>query len=314
MLQPVLAPPLMVLAGAQDGVLARRQLLAAGVCATTVRTRVRAGVWTPLLRGTYLVEPGHDPLRSWARSAVLAAPGAVLVGGTAARLHGVEGVPRSRTVEIASPRQVRTEPDRLRASQRRVAREHVVDLGGLPVTSVVRTLADLVPRLDRLDALAVLDSALHRALVDADGLAAAAALAACRRGAAAAERRGGARGEGMADLWALADGRAESPLESRARCRCLDDGLVPRALQEEVRDAHGRLLARADMTFDRHDPSLPPLVLEADGRGPHENPDALYRDRWRANALVALGHPVVRCTWRDTLSRLAIPTMVRAAL
>lgn len=239
----------------------------------------------------------------------------MLVGGTAARLHGIEGVPWSGRVEAAAARQVRAEPDRLRASRRQVACQHVVDLDGLPVTSVVLTLADLVPRLSRPDALAVLDSALRRDLVDADGLVAAAALVTRRRGAAAAERRGDGRSTApLADLWAWADERAESPLESRARCRCLDDYLVPRALQEEVRDEHGHLLARADMTFERLDPALPPLVLEADGRGPHESPDALYRDRWRANTLVALGHPVVRCTWRDTLSRLAVPTMVRAAL
>ena len=310
----MLVPELHAVASRQDGVLSRRDVLAAGLEQSLIATHVRAGLWKPLLRGTYLVEPGHDPLRSWARSAVLVAPGAVLVGGTAARLHGVEGVPQSRVVEIAAPRQVRAEPDRLRASRRRVACEHVVDLDGLAATSVVRTLADLVPRLDRPDALAVLDSALRLGLVDADGLAAAAALVARRRGAAAVRRGEGRSGAAVGDLWAWADGRAESPLESRARCRCLDGGLVPRALQEQVRDEHGHLLARADMTFDRHDPSLPPLVLEADGRGPHESPDALYRDRWRANTLVALGHPVVRCTWRDTLSRLAIPTMVRAAL
>ena len=311
----MLAPALAALAARQDGVLSRRDVLGSGLDQPVIASHVRAGLWTPLLRGTYLVEPGHDPLRSWARSAVLVAPGGVLVGATAARLHGIEGVPRSGRLEIVTGRLVRAEPGRLRASRRTMAREQVVDLDGLPVTSVVRTLADLVPRLDRPDGLAVLDSALHRGLVGLDGLIPAAALATGRRGAPAAGQRGAGHGRaGLAGLWAWADRRAESPLESRVRLCCLDAGLVPRALQEEIRDSRGHLLARADMTFDRLDPSLPPLVLEADGRGAHENPDALFRDRWRANALVVLGHPVVRCTWRDTLSRLTIPTMVRAAL
>lgn len=317
---PALSPSLVTSAGAQDGVLSRRDLLAHDVSVATIRTRVRSGLWTPLLRGTYLVEPGHAPHRSWARSAVLVAPDAVLVGATAARLHGIEGAPRSGTVEMVSTRHVRTEPGRVRVSRRRVPQDHVADLDGLPVTSVVRTLADLVPRLDRPDALAVLDSALHRGLIDADGLRTASALGVRGDGRGPlggrdeVVRGGGSRAGGTSDLWGWADGRAESPLESRVRCRCLDDGLAPRALQEEIRDEHGHLLARTDMTFERRDPSLPALVLEADGRGPHENPDALYRDRWRANTLVALGHPVVRCTWRDTLSRLAVPTMVSAAL
>ena len=82
----------------------------------------------------------------------------------------------------------------------------------------------------------------------------------------------------------------------------------------ELRDEHGHLLARGDMTFRRRRPEAPVAVLEADGRGPHDAPDALYRDRWRANALVALGHPVTDRAWADTLSRLAVPTMVRAVL
>lgn len=251
--------------------LSRRELLTHDVSVAIVRTHVRSGLWTPMLRGTYLVEPGHAPHRSWARSAVLVAPDAVLAGATAARLHGIEGVLRSGTVEMVSSRRVRTEPGRLRVSRRRIPQDHVADLDGLPVTSVVRTLADLVPRLDRPDALAVLDPALRHGSVDADGLRVAAALGA-RGGRCAPPGR-------ASHLWGWADGRAESPLESRVRCRCLDDGLAPRALQEEIRDEHGHLLARTDMTFEHHDPSLPALVLEADGRGPHENPDALCRDR-----------------------------------
>lgn len=316
----MLTPTLAETARRQDGVLSRRDVLSSGLPQSVIAAHVRSGLWTPLLRGTYLVEPGDDAHRSWARSAVLVAPDAVLVGTTAARLHGLDGVPRSGAIEAVSTRHVRAELGRLRVSRRRIPRDHVVDLDGLPVTSVVRTLADLVPRLDRPDALAVLDSALRHGLVDADGSRAAAALGV--RGGRCAPTGGradvaagsGSMARSPSDLWGWADGRAESPLESRARCRCMDDGLVPRALQEEVRDEHGHLLARTDMTFQRRDPSLPALVLEADGRGPHESPDALYRDRWRANTLVALGHPVVRCTWRDTLSCLAVPTMVRAAL
>ncbi len=297
---------LSALAASQDGVLSRRDLLEHGVTAHALRARLRSGDWDHLLPGTYLVEVdrgGGALRRAWARSAVLAVPGATLSHGTAARLHGIEGVPRSGAVDVLVPRRVEAVRRPLSPRRWRVVPEHVVDLDGLPVTSLVRTLADLVPLLDRPDGLAVLDSALHRGLVDAAGVETSAAMAARRRGAA-----------GVAGLWALADARAETAIESRARLRCLDAGLRPRALQEEVRDDHGHLLARGDLTFDRLDPDEPPLILEADGRGPHDSPDALYRDRWRANALSARGHRIVRCTWSDTCSRLAIPTMVRAAL
>lgn len=296
---------LLVRARDQDGVLTRSDLLRARTPPSRARALVRSGSWEPLLRGSYLVEPwreGSALQRAWARSAVLTVRGSVLALGTASRLHGWEGAPRSGAVEVVVDRHVDPGRRRLAAHALALGAGDVVDLGGLPVTSPVRTLADLVPRLERLDAIALLDSALRSGTTDAAGLAAA------RR---AVVRRPGCRH--VDDLWALANGRAETPLESRARLRCLDDGLVPVALQHEVRDERGRLLARADLAFDRGR-GRPPLLLEADGRGPHDSPEALYRDRWRANALVALGHPVVRCTWADTCSRLAVPTMVRAAL
>lgn len=56
------------------------------------------------------------------------------------------------------------------------------------------------------------------------------------------------------------------------------------------------------------------LLLEADGRTVHDAPEALHRDRWRTNTLVALGHAVVRCTWRDTLNACAVPLLVERAL
>lgn len=100
----------------------------------------------------------------------------------------------------------------------------------------------------------------------------------------------------------------------REGLRRVEGGVPPDDLQHEIRDEHGHLLARADMIFRRRRRRPGLLVLEADGQDPHGGPEARHRDRWRANALVALGHDVIRCTWRDTLSRWAIPTMVRAAL
>ncbi len=56
------------------------------------------------------------------------------------------------------------------------------------------------------------------------------------------------------------------------------------------------------------------LVLEADGQAVHGTPEALYPDRWRADAIVALGHDVIRCTWADALDPHRVPAVVRAAL
>lgn len=295
------------LAARQDGVVTRRALVAAGVPPHVLRRLLRGGEWSPLLRGSYLVDPGRaGPAlqRSWARAAVLTVPGAVVGKGTAAVLHGLDGVPRSGVVDVVVDRHVKARQRRLRPHRFTLDPVDVVDLGGLPTTSVPRTLADLVPQLARPEALAVLDSALRTAAVDRGGLQVAAGLAARRPGC-----------EGVRDLWALADGRSESPLESRVRLRCVEGGVPPDELQLEVRDEHGHLLARADLAFqERTRGRRLPLLLEADGRRFHDAPEALHRDRWRANALVALGYDVIRCTWADAMSRTAVPWMVRQAL
>ncbi|SDQ65129.1 type IV toxin-antitoxin system AbiEi family antitoxin domain-containing protein [Quadrisphaera sp. DSM 44207] len=305
---PQVPAALAALAAEQDAVVTAAQARAAGVAPHVVRSLVAQGEWTVPLRGAYLTDPlraGRDLARSWARAASMAVPGAVIGLGSAAVLHGVDGVPRRGAVQVVVQRGAEK-------ARRRFLEPHafllgagdVVDLGGIPATGVVRTLADLVPRLERPDALAVLDSALRRGLVDRAGLL---------RAADGSRRRPGCRR--AADLWALADPRAESPLESRARLRCIEDDLAPDDLQVEVRDERGHLVARADMVFRRRTrPGALPLLLEADGRGPHDLPEAVHRDRWRANALVALGYDVLRCTWADTTSPLRIPTMVRAAL
>ena len=294
------------LARCQDGVLTRSQVLAAGVSEHELRALLDLATWLPLLRGTYLTQPwrqGRELQRSWARAALLSVPGSVVARSSAAVLHGLRGVPARGAVEVVAERHVRPR-GHLVPHRSRLGAADVVDLDGLAVTSPVRTLADLVPALPRLDALAVLDSALATRLVDGHDLARAAQAAAGHRGC-----------RGAADLWALADRRAESPLESRVRLRCVEAGLPPQHLQLEVRDEHGHLLARADLAFDgRPERGDRPLLLEADGRSVHDAPEALHRDRWRQNALVALGYQVLRCTWADTLSPGAVPAMVRAAL
>ncbi|SDQ10161.1 type IV toxin-antitoxin system AbiEi family antitoxin domain-containing protein [Quadrisphaera sp. DSM 44207] len=224
---------LLARAARQDAVLTWRDVAAAGASRALVRRHLRAGAWEPLLRGTHLVDPtrtGHLLQRSWARSAVAAVPGAVVGLGSAAALHDIAGVPRTGLVDVVVGGSVVAGSRRLAVHRLQLAAQDVVDAGGIPVTSAVRTLADLVPRLPRPDALAVLDSALRSGCVDVGGLAEAAHRAAGRRGCRAVQ-----------DLWGLADARAESPLESRARLRCVDAGLPPDELQLPVRDEHGHL-------------------------------------------------------------------------
>ncbi|MFG3422845.1 hypothetical protein ACIBTZ_12765 [Micromonospora sp. NPDC049460] len=108
---------------------------------------------------------------------------------------------------------------------------------------------------------------------------------------------------------AEADGRAQSPLETRTRLRCVDGKVPPDVLQLMVRDDDGYLLGIGDLGWRG-----PRVIAEADGRGPHGTPEAVYADRRRQNRLVNAGWTVLRFTWADTLDPAYIPWTVRQAI
>lgn len=120
----------------------------------------------------------------------------------------------------------------------------------------------------------------------------------------------GRRGAVAARDWiGQSDGRAESPLETRARLRCADAGVAPDELQSVIRGANGAVLGRADMLWRRAR-----VIGEADGEQVHGRPEAVFRDRHRQNDLANAGYTVLRFTWSDTLVPDRIPAVVRRAL
>lgn len=312
------------LAALQDGVLTTRQVEEAGVSEVLLRTLLRSGAWVVLVRGSYLVEPERserERRRSWARAGTLLVPGSAASHHTAAALLGIRGAPRAGVVHVSRAAKALVRPQ-LHPHRATFGPDDVVDLDGLPVTSPRRTLTDLVPGLDRLEAQAVLDSALHTGAVSRSELL---------RAGEAAQRRAGHPVAG--DVWADADGRSESPLESRVRRRCLDGGVRPVELQRPVVDRWGRAVAVADLAFDWRQLSqalgapVPartdvdrPLLGEADGRRFHgegdgdEDEDVFVWDRRRQNAVQGLGFVVVRFTWADTVSRGGVLAALRTQL
>jgi hypothetical protein len=215
--------------------------------------------------------------------AALAAYGerAVAVLHSAAHVHAMRGVPRLESVHIATPDTASRRGGLGIVAHRRLLRANeIVMVDGFPVTTPVRTLADLVPRLPPADGLVILDSALHLGLVEAAQLEAAERAAAGRSGA------------GQVRPLLIADARAESPLESRVRLDCVRGGVAPDELQHEVALPGGGR-ARVDLAWLR--------------------PDALFRDRSRANELALVGALVLRFTWLDTLRRGRAAGLVRLA-
>ncbi|MCB7134984.1 type IV toxin-antitoxin system AbiEi family antitoxin domain-containing protein [Cellulosimicrobium marinum] len=289
---------LLAVASAQEGLLSAAQCDEHGVGAHRRGRLVAQGRWTRPTRGVYDTRttpvrrrtgPGvHDHVRR--RSALLGllafGEDAIAVGPCALVLHGVEGVAADVRPQVALP------GGRAALSRDGVALRQFDD--GMTVTRVdghlVATpdwaLAQSVPEMGRRRAVAAMDSALHRRLLDADGLSRAHDLARGRRGVARTHA-----------WWDEADARSESPLETFARLDCSDARLAPDALQVEVRD-DGRLLGRGDLGWRL--PGGRWLLAELDGVDVHSVPEALLRDRSRQNDLVGHGGvDLLRFTGRD---------------
>jgi very-short-patch-repair endonuclease len=296
-------------AAGQDGVVTAAQCHQAGVPKQQVNVLCRTKQWARLAQGTYLVNAdilgGEPPRRALIRAALLSAgPYAVAVLGTAAELLGIAGVGMTPgdvfdvnlPGDHARPQRLGTANLRLHQLTLRAGDTTLVD--GLPVTTPARTVADLMLRLDRFGAVSVLDSALNRHLVLPDELD---LVRAYMRG-----RRGAVR---TVPWLREADTRAESPLETRVRLRAVDGGVPPDELQFRVRDRNGEVVAIGDLAW-----LGARIIGEADGGEAHENPQAVFRDRVRQNAIIAAGYTPLRFTWRDTMTPDYVPYAVRAAM
>src|SRR6476619_3283450 len=134
------------IASRQHGVVARAQLVDAGITPEEIKQRVRKGVLLRIHRGVYRV--GHIAHCAEARylAAILACgPGAVLSGRPAAHLHGlINGSPPPP--EVTAPTERRVKGVRCRR-YRSLDPSEVTRSNGIPVTTVPRTLVDLAGTL-----------------------------------------------------------------------------------------------------------------------------------------------------------------------
>lgn len=124
---------------------------------------------------------------------------------------------------------------------------------GMPVTTVAQTIVDCARTQSRETAVVMADSALHMGLTTIEELHETTARVANMLGASRARA-----------VVALADGRAESVGETRARLICIDAGIAVTP-QVEICDESGRVITRLDLKVDGHN-----LGLAFDGRGKYQ--------------------------------------------
>jgi hypothetical protein len=283
---------------------------AAGYEHPEIRHLCTSGAWVRLRRGIYVAADELAGIEHRGRRhrvdclAVLLAlgrPSAAVSHASAARLWGFP-VRRDlpRTVRLTDPDVWRRGHD-FHMTRAPLARGDVTTAGPIRLTSAPRTLVDCARAWPLDDAVVAMDAALLSGDADATQLAAAAEAARHWPGAPRAAR-----------AVALADGRAESPLETRGRLRIVGAGLPLPELQVEIR-AGGRLVGVVDAWFDDA-----AVAVEFDGRVKYTDPwrgrsphQVLWEEKRREDELRALDIRFVRVTdgdlftaWARTEARL----------
>ena len=245
-------------ASCQYGLITADQARACGLSRTDIHRLLDARRWRTAfaLPGVYAVHPlpvaRRAPLLPLFRHALAAqlalGPRAVVSGTTAARLWGLQGLQgRGYPLHFTLPHPPTTAaPAHIRTNTWKVERREVVVRHGLRITAPERTLRDAVLQTDRDTAVAVMDSAIHLGLVQADRLPALAAANAGRPGC----RR-------SRPWWPLSDSRAGNPLQTRIRLACTDAGIPPDDLQRPLPLPDGNT-TYANLWWDRG-----PVAVEA---------------------------------------------------
>jgi very-short-patch-repair endonuclease len=287
------------LADRQYGVVARAQLLAAGVGNRAIGDRLARSILAPLHRGVYAF--GHRRLRAegrWLAAVLAAGPGAVLSHRDAAALHGLRPS-QSTKVTVSTAADVRSTSALWVRRRRRLTSDDVTVVRAIPVTSAARTLVDLAPMLTAAQLGSALGEAERRGLLDPQAVQAALARVRGRHGHGHARLTDALRAHAHAGAVLL-----RSPLEERFLDLVLAAGLPRPQLNAPVA---GR---EVDAVWEAQR-----VVVELDGWAHHSGRQAAVRDREKTNRLQLAGFVVLRFLHGDLVARPAhVASAIRGAL
>jgi very-short-patch-repair endonuclease len=158
---------------------------------------------------------------------------------------------------------------------------HVARSHGVRVTSTPRTVVDLARQQDLIAGVATADSAFRNyGFYKEDYL---------RMVESCAGWRGLEKARQVIDL---ADGRSESPLESALRVRLQEWGFPSPELQVEL--PVGPNFVRVDFLYRQER-----TVIEADGKGKMDTPEAYWQERERDQWLRDADYKVAHVSWKE---------------
>jgi very-short-patch-repair endonuclease len=275
-------------ARAQGGVFTRQQARDAGFSAYQIRERVRRGVWRPLGPAAFCLAATELDHRGAAFAAGLSTR-AVVSHWSAALMHGL-GVPDpapSIVGHVTSSRPLHINVPGVREHRLRLFTEHVVETQGLRVTSVPRTVVDLLALIHRQRAETLLFRAVQQNWLDESTLR------------EFIRNRSGWHGTPqLRELAALLGTGAHAVPERRLHAILDRAGIRYRANVSIQLPHGGRAIADIWIEGTR-------VLIEVDGRRFHSDAETFQSDRERQNALVNAGYTVLRFTWLDITQREA---------
>lgn len=266
-------------AGRQDNVVSRAQLLELGVGRRVIARQLESGRWRCLHRGIYLIGPAQPPLPARARAAALACgEGAVVSHRTAAELWGLlPPEAGSETHVTVCGRNPGNRTDIRTHRVRRLADEEVTIKDGIPLTTPARTICDLAATEPLRDVeVALAEARIHRLATDRQ----------------------------ITQVITRAPTRPGAPIIRSLLEQEDDSGYTRSKAERLLRD----LIAKANLERPLfNEPILgyvvdavwpkQRVVVEVDGYAYHHHRAAFERDRRRDQQLIAAGYTVIRVTW-----------------
>jgi hypothetical protein len=260
-----------------------------GISRKSLRLLTQAGTVRRVFHGVYVRTDVPDTVQTRAAAlAIILPPFAVVCDRTAAWLHGVDvltyrelGTPPP--LDLVSIRDLT--PSRLKGvngGERDLDPLDITVIGGIRVTTPLRTALDLGCKLQRYQALAALDQFMRLHGITKRDLD------------AQLPRYRGRRGVIQLRLLAgLASPLAESPGESWTRLAIYEANLPSPTLQFSVA-VGGAELYRLDLAYEFHR-----VCVEYDGVEFHTTPDQVAADRRRRSWLADHGWRVIVVTKED---------------
>lgn len=283
------------IAGRQGGVVARSQLLEAGVSEDGVDYRVACGMLVPVHRGVYAVLSDPTPFRRMIAAVLAAGADSYLSHRAAAAVLDISApLPDAVPVEVSTRRDVRVSDPGIRIYRAASLEiDDVTTYQGIPLTTAARTLFDLAAtgcgmgQLERAYAVASRKGLVERQ--DLERL--------LRR---YPRRRGRPRLRAL-----LATIGSPAYTRSEAERRFLD--LVRAARLPDP--ATNVMVEGFEVDFLWREERL---IVEVDGRAYHSGSRRFEGDRARDAVLMAAGFRTMRVTWAQ-ITRDPQPLLVRLA-